>query len=325
MHRQTYKFSDDIKNNLKKLTRLDNFHGPLAVIEDFFVISCAILAFWISPYFYPISVLLIGSRQRALATLLHESAHKTLCRNKTLNYLLGTTFSGHLIFQMSEPYFRSHVLNHHRHLGNAETDPDLIFHISEGLYAESSPTKFKWNFLIKPWLFLNITKQIVYVFSARFRPGRIAKTPAYRSELCRFLILWTAISIALTISGVWIEFLLLWIIPYLTVFQAVNWYCELSEHFPIPSATATDIHMTRNRFSPPWERFFFGVHGENCHLEHHLHPGIPFWNLAAANAARRKDEHYDRLNSAMGGLLVRSKTGAQSAVSSILESVRKGA
>lgn len=324
MTRKNYIFSDEIKHALKALTRLDNFHGPLAVLEDYFVIGCAIAAFLISPYFYPLSVLLIGSRQRALATILHESAHKTLTKNRPLNYLLGTTFSGHLIFQMFEPYFRSHVLKHHRNLGDPTTDPDLIFHLSEGLYSEPSRKKFMWNFLVKPWLFLNITKQITYVFNARFRPRTAAQSPTYRSELFRFLILWIAISILLTVSGTWLEFLLLWVIPYLTAFQAINWYCELSEHFPMPNSKAIDIYMTRNRFSPMWERFFFGIHGENYHLEHHLHPGIPFWNLAAANAERRKDEHYDRLNSDMGGLLVRSRTGSPSAVSRILESVQKG-
>lgn len=322
MYRKKYRFNEDVRQRLKELTVLDNFHGPMAVIEDYFVIICAIVAFRFSPYFYPLSLLLIGSR-RALATLLHESAHKTLTRNRRLNYLLGTTLSGHLIFQMYEPYFRSHVLSHHKHLGEPEADPDLIFHIAEGLYKETSPARFKWEFLVKPWLFLNVRKHLIYILQVRFRAGQMAETPKYKPEFYRFLILWTILLTAVAISGLWLEFLLLWILPYLTTFQAINWYCELSEHFPMPKVGALDIDMTRNRFGPPLERFFLGIHGENFHLEHHLHPGIPFWNLAAANRARRTDEHYERINAAMGGLVTRSKTGAPSAIATIMHSLKR--
>lgn len=320
---QKYRFNASIKQRLRPLTRLDNHHGLLAVLEDYLVLSCAIAAFFLSPYFYPLCLLTIGTRQRALATLLHESAHKTLCRNRSLNYLLGTTFSGHLIFQMYQPYLQSHVHFHHKHLGKAKVDPDFSFHQSEGLYDEQSHRHFRWKFLIKPWLFLNAHKHLAYLFNARFRVKTVRKKSAYTYELIQFSTLWAILATTATVFGLWLEILLLWLVPYLTTFQAINWYCELVEHFPMPDVDALDIEMTRNRFSPPIERFFLGIHGENYHLEHHLHPGIPFWRLANANTIRREDIHYDKLNTEMGGLITRSKTGAPSAISTIIQSLKK--
>ena len=318
MPRNIYHFDIAIKRQLKGLTKLDNYHGLLAVLEDYCVIAGAIAILWLSPFCYPISILVIGARQRALATLLHESAHKTLCRNRQLNYLLGTWFSGYLIFQLYKPYIQSHVLHHHKYLGQPGKDPDLQFHQKEGLYRTMSPGQFKWKFLIKPWLCLSSYRHLKYLLNTRFRPSNISELPDYKSELMQFVALWAAIFITILVLDIWLEFLLLWIVPYLTTFQVINWYCELSEHFPIPDPGVLDIHLTRNRFSPPIEKFFFGIHEENYHLEHHLHPGVPYWNLAEANSIRRQDKSYDTLNATMGGLFLRGKNRSPSVISTIL-------
>jgi fatty acid desaturase len=75
----------------------------------------------------------------------------------------------------------------------------------------------------------------------------------------------------------WYFFFMYWAIPYLTTFQIITWFIELSEHYPLVCTAKTDLYATRNRFSHPVEAFFTSVHGENFHLIHHLFPGIPFW------------------------------------------------
>jgi fatty acid desaturase len=74
-----YKFSLEIKSQLKELTKLDNWHGFLALLEDRLLILASILiTSHVTWFFYPIALLVIGSRQRALTTLLHDSAHGVL-------------------------------------------------------------------------------------------------------------------------------------------------------------------------------------------------------------------------------------------------------
>ncbi|MNJ20639.1 hypothetical protein D3C77_149750 [compost metagenome] len=67
-------FSKDIKGQIKKLYLYGNYHGPLALLQNLFWISLAIYLGEASPWLMPLATLLIGSWQRALATLLHEAA-----------------------------------------------------------------------------------------------------------------------------------------------------------------------------------------------------------------------------------------------------------
>ena len=80
-----HKFDPAIVKRVRALYGLDNYHGPLALLSDYLVIaaafySCVVFG-WIA---YPFAVLVIGSRQRALATMTHEL-------RTPLNAVLGYT------------------------------------------------------------------------------------------------------------------------------------------------------------------------------------------------------------------------------------------
>ncbi len=122
---------------------------------------------WLLAYLL-VSVPIIGFRQRALATLLHESAHKTLARNRTLNFIAGTFLSGYLIFQGWWAYYRSHVVGHHTHLGEQHSDPDFQYLLDAGAYDAQSHRQFIWRFLISPLLFVRTPGKLVDLFRNRF-------------------------------------------------------------------------------------------------------------------------------------------------------------
>lgn len=107
------KFDKEILKKIKTLYTYNNFYGVFALIYDYSIIIFAILLSEFSYWFLPLSILLIGSRQRALATVLHEASHSALTANKKLGQILGTYFSGYLIFQSWDSYYLSHVKNHH--------------------------------------------------------------------------------------------------------------------------------------------------------------------------------------------------------------------
>jgi fatty acid desaturase len=132
--RQRYHFSKSIQDQLSELRGLDNWHGLIAAFYDYGVIAFGAALFYLSPWFYPLSILLIGSRQRAFATLLHESVHSCLAKSRFLNRLLGTYMSGYLIFQEYNTYRDSHVKRHHAFLGDKEKDPDYTYHLDEKIY-----------------------------------------------------------------------------------------------------------------------------------------------------------------------------------------------
>jgi fatty acid desaturase len=53
-----------------------------------------------------------------------------------------------------------------------------------------------------------------------------------------------------------------------------------------------ELGSTRTVIPYLWERCFFAPHNISYHLEHHLFPGVPFYNLPKLSAALMRDETY---------------------------------
>jgi fatty acid desaturase len=301
---EKYKFSSEIRSQLKNFTGLDNWHGVLALAEDYFVIAASIwVTCQITWLFYPVTLLIIGARQRALATLLHESSHGTLAQNKRLNWFLGTFCSGYLIFQQMGDYKKSHCKGHHRYLGNSVLDPDSKFYYYQGLYDSNlRPKDFLINHIIQPLLLLKVPQYLLYILK-----HRLFSTKGGSQEKAIMLLYLLVIAIALTALGNLHTLILFWLIPYLTTFQVLGWFIELSEHYPLAGENKIDLHMSRNRLSPWYEAFFTSIHCENFHLIHHLFPSIPFWNMSKVHQILLTDANYAKQHHMSGGIFFASK------------------
>lgn len=292
-----YRFESSIYPQLKPLFKLDNWHCWLAFGENCLFICLAIwISYCSSWYLYPATIVLIGSRQRALATLLHEASHQAIAKNKTLNFIMGTFLSGYLIFQSMSSYSKSHVEGHHNHLGNHEKDPDYKFALSQGLYGQELESKiFYWRYIISPLLFFKVPQYIKSLLVSR-----LLEQKNYL-ETCVMLLWWLMI-ISLSITGnLWKELILFWLVPYLTFFQIIGWFIELAEHYPLMDNQIT-LYMSRNRHSHLIEGFLTGMHNETYHLVHHLFPSIPFWNTPKAHAILMQDANYAEHDRQSGGI-----------------------
>ncbi|MFK0086254.1 guanitoxin biosynthesis L-arginine gamma (S) hydroxylase [Pseudomonas sp. NPDC090755] len=293
-------FSKEIKDQIKKLYLYDNYHGPLALLQNLFWISLAIYLGEASPWLMPLAILLIGSRQRALATLLHEAAHGALCRNKRFGKFLGTWCSGYLIFQSWVSYKRSHTVDHHHKLGDQDRDPDYRYYRQSGVFEARSTLRFMLAYLIKPMFFLTAPESLRYLLV-----NRLMLSPN-KGELLSVLVCQGLLALCLTLVLGVKGYFVYWLLPYLTTFQALTWFIELAEHYPMIAKAKTDLQATRNRFSHPLEHFFTAMHGENFHLIHHLFPAIPYWNLKKAHWILLNDTAYVAANAGFGGIFVSS-------------------
>ena len=110
--RQRHPFDRSIKKRLMSLRKLDNWHGLVALFYDYAVIAAAIYFFWLTPWAYPVSVILIGSRQRALATILHEAAHQCLVKSSKCAQCSGFSRPRTMILcpRSSSPFRKTHTL-----------------------------------------------------------------------------------------------------------------------------------------------------------------------------------------------------------------------
>lgn len=303
-------FDPSIVEDIKALYVLDNWHAPVALLLDYAIIvaamGCVHLGGWL---FYPLAVIVIGARQRALATMVHEAAHGTLARSKTLARLLATMFSGYLVGSTLATYKASHVTYHHGHFGEASMDVDYRYMLGKGVYAAIPRRTYLWRMIVKPLLLGNVLSYVFHLVKARmFNLARQQN----RREALALCIYWIVLVAGAIASGQGMNLLLFWVVPFLTSFQVIGWFIELAEHAPLME-NRLDLYMTRNRHSHWLEHFLTGMHSENYHLAHHLQPRVPFWHMHRLHRILQRDPDYRRWDSQCGGIFA-SSNGAPSVI-----------
>lgn len=254
--------ADEIPKLPEELYRLDNWHGPLEWATDVLLVAASIALALRWPLLYPLAVLVIGARQRALASLLHSATHLSLARSRRLNHLLGTWGCAYLVFQTWAAYFGSHIRLHHGRFGHAD-DPDYAFQREIGLYAPFT--------LQDVWRGFRLYTR--YLVVNRLRPP-----PGSRGELLRIGLLWAAI---VAVCGP-LNVLLFWLLPMLLAHGPIGYLVETAEHWPLMPARHP-LYQTRNRASSWMEAWLFSTHHENYHLVHHLYPRLPNHAMKAAD------------------------------------------
>ncbi|MGI9513004.1 MAG: fatty acid desaturase [Anderseniella sp.] len=294
-----HRFSREVIDGVRSLYPLDNYHGVLAVLQNLVIVAAAItLAEYFGWAMYVLAIIFIGSRQRALATLTHEAAHGTLARNKVLNNLLGTIFSGYAVAMLLGSYKGSHVRDHHGSFGDPEVDCDFRYMIEQGVYGQSKGWAYIWHVIVSPALLLKVPAYLGFLVRDRFSIGD-QKNDRY--EVALFVSFWFAILAASVAAGQVDLLFWYWLVPFLSTYQVIGWYIELAEHAPLMKS-GKDIHMSRNRNSHWVENLFTGMHGESFHLAHHLFPRVPFWRMSELNRLLRQDAAYRACDDECGGI-----------------------
>ena len=101
------------------------------------------------------------------------------------------------------------------------------------------------------------------------------------------------------LTGSWLGLLMYWIIPYFTVFLLFLYLRSVAEHFGSMDYEH-ELGSSRTVYPHLWERAFFAPHNVNYHLDHHLYPSVPFYNLPKlhalllANPQYRENAHITR-------------------------------
>ena len=80
---------------------------------------------------------------------------------------------------------------------------------------------------------------------------------------------------------------LLWVLPLVTVVQAILRLRAIAEH----GATAdfsSPLTAARTNVAPAWLEWLIFPHHVNYHIEHHLYASVPHYNLPALHAEMMK-------------------------------------
>lgn len=289
-------FRDDVRRKglppdvVRRLTRLDPVWSSFAVAETFALIGLcvAVALVWWHPAVIVPAIVLIATRQQALFVLAHDAAHYRMYERRWLNDLVGR-LCGTLAGISMCTYRVVHRL-HHNHLYEAQ-DPDIPLH---GGYPRG--TGYLARKLVKDLCGLTAWKTYAYFFGAPAinDDHRQANRPlddtsprlrrAARRDRWIVVGFHTAAPIAAFAAGYGAEYLLLWALPLVTVLQPLLRLRAICEHGAVASTSVPEL-ASRTNLGPKWLMWLVFPHHVHYHIEHHLYPSVPHYNLPACHAA----------------------------------------
>jgi fatty acid desaturase len=238
----------------------------------------------------PLVVVLIASQQHALFVLAHESAHYRLFSSRRLNDAVGRAIGS--VAGISMCTYRVIHRLHHNRLYAAE-DPDIAL---MGGYPRGRAYLLKK--LATDLSGITAWKTYAYFFGAPAANASTAKAqrplddtaPSLRADaradrrgvLLAQALLPLAVLVAFGPRGL-VAYALLWLLPALTVLQAILRLRAIAEH-GAPAALDSPLKAARTNLPGPLARFFLFPHHVNFHTAHHLWPAVPHYHLPALHA-----------------------------------------
>jgi fatty acid desaturase len=288
-------FRDDVRRRLPRealapLVRIDAWRSTLTLLQTFGLIALVAgfaIAFW-SWWAALLAIVLMAPLAHALFVLAHEAAHYRLYESRRLNDLAGRVCATLPGLSMCT-YRVTHRL-HHNHLYGPE-DPDIALH---GGYPRGRG--YLMRKLARDLAGLTAWKTYAYFFgapAANADTGKASRplgdtSPALRAAARRdrwvVLGFHVAAPVAAFATGWGWHYLVLWVVPLVTVLQAILRLRAICEH-----GATTDFYSpltaARTTLAGPVARFFLFPHHVNYHVEHHLYPAVPHYHLPELHEA----------------------------------------
>ncbi|MEO8202748.1 MAG: fatty acid desaturase family protein [Betaproteobacteria bacterium] len=282
-------FRDDYRKALppaivQRLARISFTRSLASVLQEVLVIAALVwiaLALW-TPVIVAACVILIGTRQHALFILAHDAAHYRLFEQRWLNDAVGRACATVQGLSM-RTYRVIHRLHHNNLYGPA--DPDTALH---GGYPRGRAYLAKK--LLKDLTGFTAWKTYAYFFGAPAinTETNVALRPLndtserLRSEARRDRAMVIGVAVAALViaaaTGTLFEYLILWVLPLVTVVQAILRLRAISEH-GATTDFSSPLTAARTNLTGALVGWLVFPHHVNYHIEHHLYASVPHYNL----------------------------------------------
>jgi len=245
------------------------------------------LYYWPHPLIAALSIVVIGTRQHALFIIAHDAAHYLLYQRRWLNDAVGRACATVQGLSMCT-YRIIHRLHHNNLYG--ELDPDTALH---GGYPRGRSYLIKK--LLKDLSGLTAWKTYAYFLSGAPALNTATNTAMrplddtsekLRNEARRdrnaVIVFHLAALIFFGWAGYLVEYLVLWVLPLVTVVQAILRLRAIAEHGATTDFTSP-LTAARTNTGPAWLEWLIFPHHVNHHIEHHLYASVPHYHLRELN------------------------------------------
>lgn len=281
---------------VRRLSRLSPARSTLSIAQTWGLAAAAIAiaARWPHPLVVVAAWIAVAGAQHGLAILAHQSAHYRLYETRWLNDLVGRLCA--IPLGVSVITYRVIHRTHHNHL-YSPIDPDLAlmagYPRGPGYLAKK---------LLKDLSGITTIKNYLYFFGkppTRDHRGAVPEddtSARLRSAAKRDRAIVVGVNVALAAllvgTGLWRAYVVLWLVPLITLLQAILRLRAVAEHGATPdgriaSPPPDPRRAARTTVCPWYVRWIVFPHDMNYHVEHHLYPSVPHYRLRECHDAMR--------------------------------------
>lgn len=263
-------------DEFKKLIDLPVFAWqPIALVAAAYATVFGGIALYLEgsiPYFVLLGTSVLA--RYASFTPLHDATHRSVSSNPVVNDLIGTVSAQLLFPGMLTEFYRFLHLEHHRHTGDHERDPDELTGSSSLFKRWRTILFFDWHLVF--W-FLKHRDMV----PTRQRVNGYLTIAAYLIFHAAWLL-----------SPYAMEFILLWLLPTRLALAFTTYLFASIQHPEGVLQSERPLQATRMVSDSLFARHF--SLGQTEHLMHHMFPRVPFykyhsaWVLARSTLSHRE-------------------------------------
>jgi len=234
----------------------DGLNWSISVAVNWLAIAAAIFLAYHFDHIagYVLAILIVGTRQHALAVLGHDGAHLHVTGNRRINDAV-TSFFCFWPLGLGLHGWRKFHFNHHRTVGTA-ADPELAL-------KQKYPRKWSPETNQRRQFFADLLGLSVLETTMLFRLAPPARIADVLGPVALILASWAAILL-------WADWraIAVWHVAFVTSFLAVFRLRAFTEHVGTTS--------THRLSEPPlWKKLLYLPENTWLHWEHHNWPAVP--------------------------------------------------
>jgi fatty acid desaturase len=238
--------------------------------------------------FLPLAVPVIASRLHGLVVIMHDGAHNLISKNSVVNDFVSNVFCSFPLQLSTEIYRKSHY-KHHQYTQTPQ-DPNFVIMQREEAWHFPKPKEEVKKILLKDLLVMTMKEHMVILKEWQVLPNFKNTTKLEKYLFPVFILSFLG---ATAYFGLWKEFFILQGSSLLI--NPIVRMRAMSEHIHHEATGQTKMHKlheTPTINASFLERFFIAPFNTNRHLEHHVYPTIPYYNLEKAHELVSKTQLY---------------------------------
>lgn len=291
-----------LRETVRRLSRVDTGRSLRAVAAEWGMVAAAAgAAVWSGhPLAWVLAGAFIATRQHAMLVLMHDGAHHRLIATRRWNDAASDLLLALPNNVLTRRYRVRHHL-HHRHTNHPLLDPDrqTIARDDQWWFPRSRGSAAL--VFARDVLGLNAGRMMAVMTHYSPWPAVLAHlhspdadradaTVASREETVRVLAFTAVLAAVLTLTGAWLHYLALWVLPSMTVLPALLRLRGIAEHEG--DVGHDEVSVSRHVDAGWLESFVLAPRHIRYHVAHHLFPSVPWYNLPELHSRLMQQPEY---------------------------------